>query len=87
MEKVNNFKKLAEYESYLKQHIKSYCVTEFKGFGKYNKMYFKEFDNAKKSYDAIMFYRPTARVLVYGLSKPPHTKQTVSVPVYWGEDK
>ena len=48
---------------------------------------FKEFDNAKKSYDAIMFYRPTARVLVYGLSNPPHTKQTVSVPVYWGEDK
>ena len=87
MESITNFKELAEYESYLKHYIKSYCVAEFNGFGKYNKMYFKEFDHAKKSFDSIKFYRPKARVLVYGMSKPPHKENIVSVPLYWGEDK
>ena len=74
MENITNSN---EYDNYLRTHVKHYIVTTFKGRGKYEKVAFDILEDAIQYRDLIKSKNETA--LVYGLSQPPHTIQTVSI--------
>tara|TARA_R110001599_G_scaffold342708_2_gene564767 strand:+ start:301 stop:561 length:261 start_codon:yes stop_codon:yes gene_type:complete len=78
---MDNISNSTEYDSYLVDHVQSYMVTEFQGRGKYEKTSFITLEEAKRYIDIIKQLRPLARIMVYGLSNPPHTSQTVSIAI------
>jgi hypothetical protein len=78
MENVNNSN---EYDSYLVDHVKSYMVTEFLGRGQYQKTPFKSLEDASSYKSKRLADKPLARVIVYGLSKPPHTIIPISIAI------
>tara|TARA_R110000824_G_scaffold271962_1_gene460488 strand:- start:62 stop:310 length:249 start_codon:yes stop_codon:yes gene_type:complete len=75
--KLENIKNSIDYDNYLRTHVKYFIVTTFKGRGKYEKVAFDILEDAIKYRDLIKSKNETA--LVYGLSQPPHTIQTVSI--------
>lgn len=74
MKNINNSN---EYDDYLKKYIKYYIVTIFKGRGRYGKVAFDTLEDAIKYRDLVT--SKNSRALVYGLSQPPHSIETVSV--------
>jgi hypothetical protein len=78
MKDINNSN---DYDDYLKSHVESYMVTEFLGRGQYNKVAFTSLEDAKRHQDQIKSNKPNARIIVYGLSKPPHTNEIVSIAI------
>ena len=78
MENVNNSN---EYDSFLVDHVKSYMVTEFLGRGQYQKTPFKSLEDATSYKSKRLADKPLARVIVYGLSKPPHAIKSISIAI------
>jgi hypothetical protein len=78
MENINNSN---EYDNYLKTHIKHYIVTIFKGRGKYGKVAFENLNDAVDYRNNVKSANPLARCIVYGISKPPHSKEIVSIAI------
>jgi len=76
---MENITNSTEYDNYLREHITSYCVTEFKGRGAYDKTHFLTIEEANRYIKIINEIHPNSQVLLYGLSKPPHTTETVSI--------
>tara|TARA_A100001201_G_C4057353_1_gene191596 strand:- start:752 stop:1018 length:267 start_codon:yes stop_codon:yes gene_type:complete len=70
-----------DYEDYLKAHIKAYCVSEFLGRGKYNKMYFKDLSTAQNVVQSLKKRDPLNQSIIYGISRPPHTTLPVNVTI------
>tara|TARA_R100001377_G_scaffold44454_1_gene25358 strand:- start:376 stop:615 length:240 start_codon:yes stop_codon:yes gene_type:complete len=78
MENVTNS---TEYDSYLVSHVKSYMVTEFLGRGQYERTPFNTLEDARAYEYNVQAHKPNARIIVYGLSKPPHAIKTVSIAI------
>jgi len=76
MENINNS---TEYDNYLKSYVNYFIVTIFKGRGKYGKVAFENISDAVEYRNNLKSANPLARCIVYGISQPPHTNQSVSV--------
>jgi hypothetical protein len=77
--KLENIKNSIDYDNYLRTHVKYYIVTTFKGRGKYSKVSFDILEDAVKYRNLVKSQNSNSKTLVYGLSQPPHTIQTVSI--------
>ena len=76
MQNINNSE---EYDNYIRSHVKHYIVSIFKGRGKYAKVAFEDMCDAIDYRNNLKSTNPLARCLVYGISKPPHSLQDVSI--------
>tara|TARA_B100001093_G_C26844831_1_gene1022270 strand:- start:2278 stop:2514 length:237 start_codon:yes stop_codon:yes gene_type:complete len=74
MKNINNSN---EYDDYLKKYIKYYIVTIFKGRGRYTKYTFDTLQQAIQYRDLLKSIN--ARAIIYGLSQPPHSNETISI--------
>lgn len=75
---VNNS---VEYDQYLLENAHSYMVTQFLGRGKYDKRYFKNLTSAKKYYFKIKKINQLSKLVVYAISKPPHSSNDINIAV------
>jgi len=78
MENINNS---IEYDNYLINHVTSYMTTEFLGRGQYNKKHFDTLAEAKSYEKLVKSKKPNARILVYGLSIPPHAIKPITIAI------
>jgi hypothetical protein len=76
---MQNLTNSTEYDNYLRSYVKHYIVTIFKGRGKYAKVAFENISDAVDYRNNLKSANPLARCIVYGISQPPHTNQSVSV--------
>ena len=70
-----------EYDEYLIENAHSYMVTQFLGRGKYNKRYFKTLVSAKKHYLKLKSINQLSKLIVYAISKPPHSSNDINIAV------
>jgi len=70
-----------EYDQYLLENAHSYMVTQFLGRGKYDKRYFKELESAKEYYNNIKCKDQLSKLIVYAISKPPHSANDINIAV------
>ena len=70
-----------EYDEYLLENAHSYMVTQFLGRGKYDKKYFKKIESAKKYYFKIKSNNQLSKLIVYAISKPPHSSNDINIAV------
>ena len=68
-----------QYENHLKDHIYKYSVTEFLGRGKYKKTYFNLNEGFKAQQLTDKLREQGARVMLYGVSRPPGRALDISV--------
>ena len=68
-----------EYDNYIKSYITKYCVSTRVGIGKYDKTFFKNFDDPKSYLNILKKEDADTRSLIYGISNPPHTVLDVNV--------
>jgi hypothetical protein len=78
MENINNSN---EYDNYLISYVNSYMVTEFLGRGQYQKKYYDTLAEAISYQSLIKSKKPNARILIYGISNPPHSIQPVTIAI------
>jgi len=76
MENINNS---IEYDNYLINHVTSYMTTEFLGRGQYDKKPFSTLAEAISYQSLVKSQKPTARILIYGLSMPPHAIKPITI--------
>ena len=76
---IDTIKNSNDYDNYLKLHIKKYCVSTRLGIGRYDKNFFKNFDDAKSYLNILKKEDADTRSLIYGISNPPHTVLDVNV--------
>ncbi len=76
---MQNLNSSEDYDNYLRKHVNHYIVTIFKGRGKYGKVAFENISDAVEYRNNLKSANPLARCIVYGISQPPHTNQSVSV--------
>ena len=76
MENINNSN---EYDNYLMNHVNSYMTTEFLGRGQYDKKHFDTLAEAKSYEKLVKSKKANARILVYGLSIPPHAIKPITI--------
>ena len=76
-----NIKNSEEYDNYLISYVQSYTVTKFVGRGKYEKTHFLSIEEAKRYERILKEIEPDARIMLYGICKPPHTNLIVSVAI------
>ena len=74
-----NTRNAEEYDNYLRQHVKHYIVSVFKGRGKYAKVAFENLNDAVDYRNNLKSGNPNAKCVVYGISRPPHTILYVSI--------
>lgn len=74
---MENITNSDEYDNYLRSHVKYYIVTIFKGRGRYTKYSFDTLQQAIQYRDLLKSIN--ARAIIYGLSQPPHSVETVSI--------
>ena len=77
--KMQNITNSTQYDDYLKSHVQSYVVTKSLGLGKYQKTPFSTLAEAISYKKLINSKQVNSRVIVYGLSKPPHTDLTITI--------
>lgn len=77
--KMQNITNSTQYDDYLKSYVNYFIVTTFKGRGKYSKVAFETLNGAVTYRDSVKSANPTARCIVYGISKPPHTTKEVTI--------
>ena len=68
-----------DYENYLREHVKHYVVTIFKGRGKYGKVAFENLKDAVTYRNNLKTANPMARCMVYGISQPPGSFSQITV--------
>ena len=68
-----------DYENYLREHVKHYVVTIFKGRGKYGKVAFENLKDAVTYKNDLKTANPMARCLVYGISQPPGSFSQITI--------
>ena len=68
-----------EYNQYLKDNITHYLVTTFLGRGKYEKIRFDVFEQAKSYYLKLKEDNPCTQTVVYGISQPKEKSYPVNV--------
>ena len=68
-----------DYENYLREHVKHYVVTIFKGRGKYGKVAFENLKDAVTYRNDLKTANPMARCIVYGISQPPNCISQITV--------
>lgn len=78
MDKLNNS---TEYDNYLESFVKSYMTTEFLGRGQYDKKHFDTLAEAKSYEKIVKSKKANARILVYGLSNPPHAIKPITIAI------
>lgn len=78
---MNDINNSNEYDAYLVRHSVGYMVTQFLGRGQYNKTKFSSIDEANQYVVDIKKDNPNARVMVYGLSMPPHATKPISIAI------
>jgi len=76
MQNINNS---TEYDNYLISHVKSYMVTQSLGRGQYDKKPFSTLAEAISYQSLVKSQKPTARILIYGLSMPPHAIKPITI--------
>ena len=76
---MNNLNNSTEYDNYLESFVKSYMTTEFLGRGQYDKKPFSTLAEAKNYQSLVKSKKPNARILVYGLSMPPHAIKPITI--------
>jgi len=81
MKNIEDNKNGAEYDEYLEGFIESYCVTKFLGRGQYAKDYFTTIEEARLFVEELNKKEANPRVVIYGLSRPPHATELVSIAV------
>lgn len=70
-----------EYDQYLLENAHSFMVTQFLGRGKYDKRYFKSITSAKKYYFKLKAINQLSKLVVYAISKPPHSSNDINIAV------
>jgi hypothetical protein len=78
---MNDINNSNEYDAYLVRHSVGYMVTQFLGRGQYNKTEFDTIDQANQFVSKVKESNPNARVMVYGLSMPPHATKPISIAI------
>lgn len=68
-----------DYENYLREHVKHYVVTIFKGRGKYGKVAFENLKDAVTYRNDLKTANPMARCMVYGISQPPGSFSQITI--------
>ena len=68
-----------DYENYLREHVKHYVVTIFKGRGKYGKVAFENLKDAVTYRNDLKTANPKARCIVYGISQPPNSFSQITI--------
>tara|TARA_Y100000114_G_scaffold120985_1_gene116057 strand:- start:915 stop:1157 length:243 start_codon:yes stop_codon:yes gene_type:complete len=68
-----------DYENYLREHVKHYVVTIFKGRGKYGKVAFENLKDAVTYRNDLKTANPLARCIVYGISQPPCSFSQITI--------
>ena len=68
-----------DYENYLREHVKHYVVTIFKGRGKYGNVAFENLKDAVTYKNDLKTANPMARCLVYGISQPPGSFSQITI--------
>lgn len=68
-----------DYEDYLREHVKHYVVTIFKGRGKYGKVAFENLKDAVTYRNDLKTANPMARCIVYGISQPPNSFSQITI--------
>ena len=68
-----------EYNQYLKDNITHYLVTTFLGRGKYEKIRFDVFEQAKSYYLDLKKNNPSTKTVVYGISQPKEKSYSINV--------
>jgi hypothetical protein len=76
---MQNLTNSTEYDNYLRQHVNHYIVTIFKGRGKYAKIAFENISDAVDYRNNLKSANPLSRCIIYGISQPPHSLETVSI--------
>tara|TARA_R100000231_G_scaffold34477_1_gene30481 strand:+ start:184 stop:426 length:243 start_codon:yes stop_codon:yes gene_type:complete len=67
------------YEDYLREHVKHYVVTIFKGRGKYGKVAFENLKDAVTYRNDLKTANPMAKCIVYGISQPPGSFSQITI--------
>ena len=68
-----------DYENYLREHVKHYVVTIFKGRGKYGKVAFENLKDAVTYRNDLKTANPMAKCIVYGISQPPGSFSQITI--------
>ena len=68
-----------DYENYLREHVKHYVVTIFKGRGKYGKVAVENLKDAVTYRNDLKTANPMARCIVYGISQPPNSFSQITI--------
>ena len=76
--KLSEINNSQEYDQYVLSHVKSYMVTELVDRAKYKKTPFDSIEKAKEFYYKLKSKNPIARIGVYAVCYPPHTKMCVN---------
>lgn len=78
---MDNLNNSTEYDNYLISFVKSYMTTEFLGRGQYDKKHFDTLAEAKSYEKIVKSKKSNARILVYGLSIPPHAIKPITIAI------